>query len=268
MKLYETGDTNIWTDRYIQAQLLAAHLNPETDAATRRPSTIAATVDWILKDRPHAGRLVDLGCGPGLYAEAFAARQLSVLGVDINSCSLNHARAASLAKGLEIDYLEHSYLDPFADGLFDLAICIYCDFGALTRDQQGTFLRNVSRILAPDGTLVLDVFGPSLSSSKTEGKFWTREEAESFWSAKPCHVLSECQHFAEESVWGQKYIVIPDGEPARTCVLWDHYFTVETIAHRLAEYGFQIIDTATELVERNDFASNDVLFVKARKIGV
>jgi len=265
MKLYEAGDANIWTDPYIRKQMLAAHLNPDTEAATRNPSIIAATVDWILKEHQHAGRLVDLGCGPGLYAEVFAARQWSVLGVDINATSLDYARQSSRTKGLEIAYLERSYLDAFTDEQFDLAICIYCDFGALTREQQAAFLRNAARILKPGGTLVLDVFGPRISSSKTEGRSWTREEANSFWSAKPCHVLSECQHFADEAVWGQKYVVIPDGESPRTCVLWDHYFTVETIGSRLAQYGFRIVETETNIVKQNDFASADVLFVKARK---
>lgn len=267
MKRDERGDTSIWTDPYIRAQLLAAHLNPATDAATRGPAAIAATVDWILKDHPQAGRLVDLGCGPGLYAEAFSARQWSVLGIDINAASLDHAHASSRARGLDIVYREASYLDAgaFTDERFDLAVCIYCDFGALTPQQQDLFLRNAARILKPGATLVLDVFGPQLSASKTEGKSWTREEANSFWSAKPCHVLSECQHFADEAAWGQKYVVIPDGEPARTCVLWDHYFTPETISRRLAEHRFHVIEIETGLIKGNDFASNDVLFVKARR---
>lgn len=266
MELYEAGDANIWTDPYIRKQMLAAHLNPDTEAATRKPSTIAATVDWILKDHPHAGSMVDLGCGPGLYAERFAAHKWSVLGVDINATSLDYARTSSRAKGLEITYLERSYLDAFTDERFDLAICIYCDFGALTREQQGAFLRNAAKILKPGGTLVLDVFGPRISSGKTEGKSWTREEANSFWSAKPCHVLSECRHFADDAVWGQKYVVIPDGEPSRTYILWDHYFTAETIGSRLAEYEFGIVEIESSIVKQNDFASEDVLFVKARKI--
>jgi len=43
MKLYEEGSANIWSDPYIRKQLLAAHINPNSDAASRKPETINTT---------------------------------------------------------------------------------------------------------------------------------------------------------------------------------------------------------------------------------
>lgn len=266
MKLYETGNANIWSSPYVREQLLKAHLNPDSDAASRRPKTIRATVDWVLKDQSDIGSIIDLGCGPGLYTQEFARRGWTVVGVDINKSAINHAVETARSEGLVVQYLHQSYLDKVEAGFFDVATCIYCDFGALTLEQQRIFLFNVRNLLAPNGVLVFDVFGAGISQTRTAGRSWEREGANGFWSEPPCYVLSECQHFEKEQVWGQKYIVIPDsGEPS-TYVLWDHYFTVERLKILLSEAGFTVVETKSNLVQESNFTSSDVLFVRAQKI--
>lgn len=266
MKLYETGNANIWTDPHIQKQMLLAHLNVNTNAASRKPQIIEATVDWILSDFKEAGKLVDLGCGPGLYAQRFASRHWQVLGVDINSVSVEYAKQVAEANRLDIRYLNSSYLTPFTEEKFDLGTCIYCDFGALTPSQQKEFLGNVSNLINPGGMFVFDLFGAGLTKSKKAGKAWTREDGESFWSKEPCYVLSESVHFESEAVWGQKYIILPDGGTPKTYVLWDHYFTEAKIADLIGGFGWRIEEINLDLVKKNEFTSEDVLFIKARKI--
>ena len=75
--LYERTTENFWNDPYISAQMLEAHLNPSTDAASRKPEFINRCVDWVLSlPLPERASLLDIGCGPGLYAKRFAARGL------------------------------------------------------------------------------------------------------------------------------------------------------------------------------------------------
>lgn len=265
MKLYETGNANIWSNPYTREQLLRAHLNQHSDAASRRPQTIKATVEWILQDYQSPGSLIDLGCGPGFYCQEFASRGWKVLGIDINKSSLDYAIRENESRGLSARYLEQSYIEKIDEGPFDLATCIYCDFGALTTDQQKAFLSNARKLLSTNGNLVFDVFGVGLSKTKAEGRSWTREGVNSFWSESPCYVLSECQHFEEKQAWGQKYIIIPDSGESFTYVLWDHYFTVSSVEALLATAGFDVVETNTRIVEENDFTSEDVLFVRAIK---
>lgn len=266
MELYEIGNENIWSNSYVREQLLKAHLSPDSDAASRKPKAIRATVDWILKDQSSGGSIIDLGCGPGLYTQEFASRGWAAVGVDINESAINYAVESGKSKESTVQYLHQSYLDKIDAGVFDIATCIYCDFGALTNEQQKTFLLNVHQLLATNGVLVFDVFGEGISQTKTAGRSWEKASANGFWSESPCYVLSECQHFEKEQVWGQKYIVIPDsGEPC-TYTLWDHYFTAEKLESLLSEAGFSVIETKSDLVEESDFTSRDVLFVRARKI--
>lgn len=65
-RLFEKTDCNIWTDPYIQKQMLSAHLNPESDGASRNHESFLKITDFILRHSRPQSRLLDLGCGPGL----------------------------------------------------------------------------------------------------------------------------------------------------------------------------------------------------------
>jgi len=72
-EVFAMGTSNFWDDPYISKNMLAAHLNPDWDAASRRPRTIDKTVAWINDNFLHGqSTVLDLGCGPGLYAERLA----------------------------------------------------------------------------------------------------------------------------------------------------------------------------------------------------
>lgn len=88
--LFAPGAEHFWTDPHIARQMLAAHLDPTTDAASRRPETIQRSVAWIVQTlglRP-GNRVLDLGCGPGLYAIRLAQDGLQVTGVDFSQNSI------------------------------------------------------------------------------------------------------------------------------------------------------------------------------------
>jgi 2-polyprenyl-3-methyl-5-hydroxy-6-metoxy-1,4-benzoquinol methylase len=265
MTLYEESECKIWTDPYISRQLLLAHLNVTTDAASRRPETISKTMNWILGDNDHLSTVIDLGCGPGLYAEEFAKAGLTVTGIDINEISLDYAQRSAKAKGLGIEYLFADYLGLNVQKRYDLAICIYCDFGALTHFQQDIFLKNAHRHLESGGILIFDVFAQGVSKTKTEGRTWTEEGKNGFLAKRHHFVLTETTHFREQRVWGAKHVVLEDRQKSKTFVLWDHYYTRLEITKRIEEFGFEVIRIEEDMVKANDFASSNVLFVKARK---
>lgn len=256
----------IWTDSHIGKMLLGAHLDRSSDAASRRPETIEKTVDWI-KDgiRPKC-RVLDLGCGPGLYAEALARSGFHVTGVDFNPYSIEHARSMAAEHGSDIAYVLGDYLELRGDAAFDAALCIYCDFGALDDIQQLRFLEMARRQLVPGGRLVFDVFGPGLSDAMKAGRTSERFDRGGFWSPLPHELVVDTSFHSENDRWVRTCSLQEDGRPPRTFVLTDRFFSPDGIRGLLERNGFRLLEVAEGLIPPNAFASSDVLFVLAERV--
>ena len=75
---FTPGEALFWDDPHISAQMLEAHLNPDIDAASRRPEIIDRSVQWLIEmlELQAGASILDLGCGPGLYASRFARARI------------------------------------------------------------------------------------------------------------------------------------------------------------------------------------------------
>ncbi len=84
-------------------------------------------LDWIDSLRPLAGaRVVDIGCGGGILAEAMAGRSAEVLGIDLARRSLAVAELHALDSGAKVRYEEIS-AEALADrepSSFDVVTCM------------------------------------------------------------------------------------------------------------------------------------------------
>ena len=63
--LFEKSNHNIWTDPYIQQQILKKHLDFQSDEASRKQESVLKIVNFVLKHSKPESHLLDLGCGPG-----------------------------------------------------------------------------------------------------------------------------------------------------------------------------------------------------------
>jgi 2-polyprenyl-6-hydroxyphenyl methylase/3-demethylubiquinone-9 3-methyltransferase len=85
-------------------------------------------LDWIDRIAPIAGqRVVDIGCGGGILAEAMARRGADVLGIDLADKALKVAQLHAMEDAVErLDYREVTVETLAAEqpGSFDVATCM------------------------------------------------------------------------------------------------------------------------------------------------
>ncbi len=206
---FEPGEPLFWDDPHISSQMLKAHLDPNSDLASRRSETIDRMVGWIV-DRLglQAGdRVLDLGCGPGLYASRLAEHGMDVTGVDYSKRSITYARDYAETHGLAITYRYENYLELTDENAYDAALLIYGDFCPLNPGQRRTLLGNVRRALKPGGWFVLDVTTRTLREKHGVRNGWYAAE-KGFWRPGPHLVLEEGFDYPEEKIYADQHIVI------------------------------------------------------------
>ncbi len=229
-----------WDDEHISSQMLAAHLDPEFEGASRAHAFIDRSVEWIASVAPPAAypRLLDAGCGPGLYAERLARAGYAVTGVDFSRRSIDHARRSAERQGLAVDYRLQNYLELDAGGPFDAAIMIYCDYGALSTEDRRTVLRKLRAHLKPGGLLVLDVFSPRAFDVFEEGRTWEDHPHGGFWRPGPHLEVQRRLKYGDDVTLEQ--IAIVDEAGAAAYHLWNTYFAPEALAAELEAAGFAV----------------------------
>ncbi len=254
-KEYEADSEMLWNDEHISKGMLEAHLNPDIDAASRKHEFINDSVKWIssLCFAKESKRLLDLGCGPGLYAEKFDDIGFTVTGIDFSKRSIEYAKKSAILKCKKIEYIYQNYLDITYENQFDVVTLIYCDFGVLKPIDREHLLLKIRRALKPDGKLILDVFTMDNYSNFTEGKKIYYEES-GYWSMTPYICIERTFRYDDESLFLEQYIVITE----TTCKFynnWNCAFNREKMRSQLENAGFNEIQFYSDATGK-EFSNN------------
>ena len=240
-RLYEKGTSVMWTDPYISTQLLNLHINPENDVASRSQVKIERITNWILEQTDNPGmKILDLGCGPGLYAELLAQKGHSVTGVDFSENSIQYATRQAKEKKLNIEYLEKNYLELDFENEFDLVILIYLDFCVLLPQEREKVLENIYRALKKGGLFICDVVNERNIEQKTISQSWEVQES-GFWKNTPFIALTNGYHYPEAKVLANQHIIISNNNSVDTYIFWTHYYEKEDMFEILESKGFKNI---------------------------
>lgn len=237
-ELYAPDGGSLWDDAHVSKGMLKAHLDPDYDAASRRPAFMDRSAGWISRLAPAADYpdLLDLGCGPGLYAERFARAGYRVTGMDFSRCAIAYAEEAAVKSGSGIRYLYQDYLTLNEADRFDLVTLIYCDYAALAKSDRHKLLHLIRRALKPHGKLIFDVFTPRMRSPVRTS--WQYMPQGGFWSEKPHMVLNAVYQYADADQTELRRSVVCTGTDVRCFNVWDHFFTRDTLAAEVHTAGF------------------------------
>ncbi len=251
----------LWTDEYVSARMLEAHLDPASDLASRRPEAIDTLVNWLETRIGLAGKSVtDLGCGPGLYAERMAMHGARVIGLDFSSRSLTHARWQATAKRLAMEYRLADYLQDALPDRQNIVTLIYGDYCALSPEQRQTLLARVKAMLKPGGYFVFDVFARPQFGQVKEDFVCERRLMNGFWAEGDYFGFKVTHRYEELYLALDRYLIV-EPERRRDIYNWLQYFIPEEIAAELASAGL-------ELAEIFDLTTGGHWIAKATPFGV
>jgi SAM-dependent methyltransferase len=256
----------LWDDDHISENMLAFHLDPESEPASRPHDFIRRSADWII-DRfalTDGVRVADFGCGPGLYATRFAETGASVTGIDFSRRSIAYAKQQAVEQGQTIDYVVGDYLDYKSDRTFDLITLVYCDLCPLSPAQRIRLLTIFRDHLADGGSILLDVFTMKAFAERQEASMHGFRLMDGFWAPGDYWGFMNTFKYEKAGVVLDKYAIV---EPDRTRYVynWLQYFSVDALSKLFAECGLRIVEQYAD-VAGSPAADGDVMAVVLQKI--
>jgi SAM-dependent methyltransferase len=204
------GEKIPWDDPAFSERMLAEHLSQAHDAASRRAETIDAHVDWIervvLDGR--RSRILDLGCGPGLYTSRLARRGHTCVGVDFSPASIVHATETATSAGLDCVYRLGDIRETEFSSGFDLVMLIFGEHNVFRPSDAQSILAKARRALAAGGRLLLEVHtADAVQRIGTASATWRSAESGLF-ADRPHLRLEEAFWDDSRQVATERYYII------------------------------------------------------------
>jgi SAM-dependent methyltransferase len=199
-----------WDDPDFSRRMLREHLSQRYDAASRRTSLIKKHVEWIhhtvLAGKP--SRILDLGCGPGLYTSRMAAFGHDCEGIDYSPASIEYARDKAVEKQLKCTYrLEDIRKADYGTGI-NLVMLVFSEFNTFDPDDSKLILEKAYRAIKDGGKILLEV--PSFDAVEQIGNqpsVWY-SETKGLFSDEPYLCLTESFWNDEFSMATERYYII------------------------------------------------------------
>ncbi len=239
-EIFAKGTAKFWDDDHISGQMLKLHLNTTVEAASRTKETITAEAAFIIESTGMSDEktVLDLGCGPGLYAAEFAKTGTKVTGIDLSARSVGYANENVRPVHANTAFLQMNYLDMAFKEEFDIATLIFYDFGALSTDEQNTLLANIHRALKADGVFVFDVIAANWQNPLSSGI--TVLETGGFWRPGPYVEILTAHSYENPRTEGRQYAIIDEDGEAEVIRIYIRLFGLEEITKLLNRHRFKV----------------------------
>lgn len=235
--LFDSFDTAaLWADPHVARQMLQLHLDNSSDLASRPFSQIEAFADWLNAHISMRSKAVlDLGCGPGLYAAQFQKHGATVTGIDISNHSLAYAKAQNIPNARFILGSYHDDILPQSD----IVTLIYGDICAMPQSKRLALFQRIARCLNKGGQFVLDCFGPALLCGRKDELIIQANLDDGFWAKPPYYGFRQSFIYQSESTILDRYLIV-EANRLRWVHNWLQCLTPPQLCAELESAGFQV----------------------------
>jgi SAM-dependent methyltransferase len=262
------GEKIPWSDPDFGRRMLHEHLSQEHNAASRRFEIIDSHVRWIhdqvLKGEPT--RVLDLGCGPGLYSNRLAGLGHRCVGIDFSPASIAYAREQAKKEGLEATYVQRDIRTADYDDGYGLVMLIFGEFNVFRPAEARRLLEKAYQALVPDGLLLLEphTFEAVHRIGRQPSSWYSARKG--LFSDEPHLCLQENFWDAETNVAIERYYIIDaaTGEVARHSASTQAY-THDEYRSLLAGCGFGEVEFSLPMEWSTGGAGTDLILLLSRK---
>ena len=265
---WQEADNIPWNDVEFSQRMLKEHLSQDHDAASRRFDIVDGHVDWIhhhvLSERP--SRILDLGCGPGLYLHRLAKLGHHCTGIDYSPSSIEYASAEAKKDKLSIQYFCENIQQADFGESFDLIMLIFGELNVFPPANAKTLLRKAHHALEQDGILLIEPHTfAAVEGIGQQPRSWHSAEGGLF-SDKPYLCLQENSWDSDSRTASVRYFIIDaDTGGVTRCAASYQAYTDAEYKSLLAGCGFSSTRQYNSLPGNPEEQQRDLMVFAAAK---
>ena len=244
---WQNGGNLPWNDPAFSERMLREHLDETHSAASRTSAQRTLQIEWLwqrLALQP-GSRVLDLTCGPGLYAVALAQRGCTVTGVDFSPASIRHARHLASETGVadRCTFLEGDVRTVAVDaGAYDAALFLYGQLAVFRREEAAALLHKMAAALRPGGRACIELLDQARVDRK-HNTWWFTDDS-GLWGETPFLHLGE-RFWDEDAAMSMErfYTIHLDSGVLDEVLLCDQTYASAEMAALLQNAGFDAVTT-------------------------
>lgn len=256
-QLFQAGSLTLWSSEHIGLNVLKKHLNPNIDSGSRKMTTIQSSVQWMLRNLQDINRVLDIGCGPGLYSYVLGKSGCIVEGIDVSPYQIEYAVKNSCL-GKKTIYNVADFRNYSLTGTYDLALLLYGIYSFYKREERVCFLKKLYRHMSPHGCVMAEVFTKYHYINRQESADWEYMENGGFWSPRPYLELNAFRRYDQERTILIQAGVI-DEKNIDVWNSWIQIFDENSITWEFREAGFKNFKLYSSCNGERFFPESDIL---------
>ena len=265
---WEEGGNIPWHESGFSERMLQEHLSQAHDLASRRFEIIDRHVEWIhrelLGEQP--ARVLDLGCGPGLYANRLAKLGHECVGIDYSPASIKYADKEADKEKLSCEYLPEDIRKADFGAGFDLVMLIFGEFNVFTRAEAESILQKAMQALRESGVFLLEAHSlEAIHKIGHQPSSWY-SEASGLFANEPHICLQENFWDANSRTATVRFLVI-EAETGGTTAYAVSYqaYTDAEYEEMLKKCGFSCVTKYPSLTGTHDAEQKELIVLTAKK---
>jgi SAM-dependent methyltransferase len=259
------GERIPWDDPLFSRRILKEHLAQEHDAASRRKAKIKKQVDWVHRHvlGGQATHILDLGCGPGLYAVPFTKLGHRYSGIDFSPACIDHALETAPP---ESDYrLGDIRTIEYGNG-YGLVLYIFGALNIVPTADALSVLQKAHAALVPGGQIVIEASTlDAVDQIGNQPSMWYTAEAGLFCDV-PHLCLMETFWDEDTTTATERFYIVESASGQVT-----HHaastvgYTDEQLTEMLMQAGFENICFYPSLTGKEEAESQEMVVIVAQK---
>ncbi|UCG25941.1 MAG: class I SAM-dependent methyltransferase [Chloroflexota bacterium] len=235
-----------WNDPVFSKRMLREHLDESHGAASRQEPERRLVTEWLWSrlDLAPGVQVLDVTCGPGLYAVALAERGCKIVGVDFSPASIAYARQLASERNVfercrfeEADVRQMT----FENDQFDAALFLYGQLSVFTVEDALALLTKIASYLRPGGRLVVELLTPDRLDKK-DSSWWFTDDT-GLWGDEPFLHLGERFWLEEEKIVVERFYTLDlESGAMDEVILCDQSYSTSEMAALMKRAGFATVD--------------------------